>query len=347
MPVDVFNAAVSRIADHVKSTEQITTRILFHGGEPCLSEPAKMRRWCEAITQSLGIGADIRFSIQTNGTLLSEDWAQLFKDFNFAVGISLDGPREINDVNRIYTDGRGSFNTVTKGLDLLHSSEVKFSLLSVIQPGQSGLKTHDALRRLGPESIEYIFPDETHISVKKIRKQWGSTPCADFLLPIFDFWWYEGTMDLMVSPFVAIAKTLLGGKSGVDFIGNDPLPVLFIQTDGAYEGIDVLGACKQGATVLDGNVFHTPIEQALVRPSLARDFILGPLDLPTDCHGCREQYTCSGGYLPHRFDGIDSFDNPSVWCADLLKIFDHMREKLDITPAETIAKRQALVELYE
>jgi uncharacterized protein len=58
---------------------------------------------------------------------------------------------------------------------------------------------------------------------------------------------------------------------------------------------------------------------------------------PRACAGCPERSTCAGGYLPHRFSESDQFDNPSVWCADILELFAHARRLLGVTPAETEA----------
>jgi uncharacterized protein len=56
-----------------------------------------------------------------------------------------------------------------------------------------------------------------------------------------------------------------------------------------------------------------------------------------------EQGTCGGGYLPHRYSRVRGFDNLSVWCADLLRLFAHIRKRLGVTVEETIVRRQRLM----
>jgi uncharacterized protein len=69
--------------------------------------------------------------------------------------------------------------------------------------------------------------------------------------------------------------------------------------------------------------------------------------LPEGCRSCPERDTCGGGYLPHRHSRERGFDNPSVWCADLLAFFSHVRRWLNVSPDETAARRKALRWLAE
>ena len=69
---------------------------------------------------------------------------------------------------------------------------------------------------------------------------------ADFLLPILNHWWVKSSMQLTVQPFKAMARTVLGGDTVVDFIGNNPYNYVFIEPDGSIEGLDVVqGRCHQ------------------------------------------------------------------------------------------------------
>jgi uncharacterized protein len=77
---------------------------------------------------------------------------------------------------------------------------------------------------------------------------------------------------------------------------------------------------------------------------LHRGAIFTGLPVPTGCRGCPELSTCAGGYLPHRWSAARGFDNPSVWCADLLKLFGHIRDRLGVRAEETEQRRRALRE---
>jgi uncharacterized protein len=72
------------------------------------------------------------------------------------------------------------------------------------------------------------------------------------------------------------------------------------------------------------------------------DAIFRGMPLPQGCRGCPERETCAGGYLPHRYSRARGFDNPSVWCEDLLKLFSHVRHRLGVSIADTRARRDKL-----
>ena len=127
--------------------------------------------------------------------------------------------------------------------------------------------------------------------------------------------------------------------------GNPPLGFVFIETDGEIEGLDVLRLDAEGMASTGLNVMHDDFSSiASVSPFHAQAIFDG-LPLPQGCVGCPEQDTCAGGYLPHRFSTSRGFDNPSVWCADILILFAYVRDLLGVDGSETRLRRQALREM--
>ena len=77
-------------------------------------------------------GQRAAYTIQTNATLLDEEWAAFFKEHDFLVGVSIDGPRELHDAYRVDKGGKGSFDKVMRGLDALRSAGVEWNALTTI-----------------------------------------------------------------------------------------------------------------------------------------------------------------------------------------------------------------------
>ena len=94
-------------------------QIAWQGGEPTLMGLDFFRRSVELAERYLRPGQRAAYTIQTNGTLLDEEWAAFFKEHDFLVGISIDGPQELHDAYRVNKGGKGSFDQVMRGLGYL------------------------------------------------------------------------------------------------------------------------------------------------------------------------------------------------------------------------------------
>jgi uncharacterized protein len=347
MPDHVFEAALARMVQHCRRSQQRSLRIIFHGGEPFLAGRKRFGRWCQRIHDELSSLTRIELMIQTNGTLIDDAWVRVMRDHDVGVGISIDGPPEVHDRWRVDHAGRGSYADVVRGATLLRKAGIPLHILAVIALGSDGYRTHRHLLSLGPSSISYLLPDYTHDSIAHVRALHGATPCADFLIPIFDDWWTNGTIDLRISLFWNIARLILGGDSELDLLGNQLLRFLFIETDGSIEGLDVLRQCQPGIGASGLNVLRDGFDCVARTNALLRATVFTGVPTPIGCASCQERDTCGGGYLPHRYSESRGFDNPSVWCADLLALFSHIRMRLGVDPEETKLRRQALAALRQ
>ncbi|HET8844462.1 MAG TPA: radical SAM protein [Ktedonobacteraceae bacterium] len=342
MSEGTFETALQRIRLHCQLSGQKEVALLFHGGEPCLLGTRRFDSWCNKARQVLGDVASAQFMIQSNGTLLSEAWAEVFQKHKVRLGISMDGPQERHDTFRVDHKGRGSYEKVARGLGILREANIPFALLSVIPLGSDPLFIHQHFLSLGCSSISYILPDFSHDTIAPVLQTYGSTPCADFLIPIFDEWWFNGTLDVRITNFWNMAKLILGGESGIDSLGNRPLRFVFIEADGEIEGLDVLRVCKEGLAGTGLNVRNNDFFDIMETSVLHSHAIFKSMPLPDACQACPEQDTCGGGYLPHRYSAGRGFNNASIWCADLLKLFTHIRQRMEVPVEETRRRRQAL-----
>jgi len=106
--------------------------VLWHAGEP-LAVPAEFYETaCQIQAELTPAGISLTNCIQTNGTLISQEWCDLIKRRKISIGVSLDGPREIHDANRVGRSGKGTFDKVIRGIRLLQANEIDFSVIGVV-----------------------------------------------------------------------------------------------------------------------------------------------------------------------------------------------------------------------
>src|SRR4051812_32135495 len=105
---EVVEAAIGRLRWHCLQSGQKALRIVFHGGEPLLAGADRFEGWCRKLVSSLNDVVDVRMAIQTNGTLIDDEWLDIFRRYQIVVGVSLDGPADVNDSLRVDHHGRGT-----------------------------------------------------------------------------------------------------------------------------------------------------------------------------------------------------------------------------------------------
>jgi uncharacterized protein len=149
---------------------------------------------------------------------------------------------------------------------------------------------------------------------------------SEFLSSAFDAWYTEDNPDVHVILFEELLRTLLGGAPITDAIGS-PIPdYLVIDTDGSIQSNDVFKVCDEGVAESGLTVLNSGFDDNHGASEIFQALISGQMGVPTVCKSCPEEKICGGGYLPHRYSRANGFNNPSVWCADLLAWIGHVRE---------------------
>lgn len=337
----IFRQTIHRIREHILASGQCQVAINFHGGEPLLIGKSRFAHLCTELLAELSPHAEVRLSLQTNGVLVDAGWVDLFRTFRVSVGLSIDGPEAIHDLVRPDRRGRGTYDKVAAAARLLLASDLVVTALAVIHPGADGLKVHRCLVDLGFAQVNYLFPDLSPGEHTALCRDYGDTPCADFLLPILDTW-STCIFPIRVIIFEQIAKLILGGSSTLDTLGNGPLRFLFVETDGDIESLDVLKVCYEDATRTTLNVRHNTFAEFTEGAQLFSNIFNGQMPLPEPCVSCPEATTCSGGYIPHRYRADGSFDHSSYWCNDIKALFATLREQLQVPPEDTMLRKSLL-----
>ena len=154
MSIDTANRVIDSALDFAKGTDVYFT---FQGGEPLLCGMDFYRHFLSYIKKNNRHGSPIHICLQTNGTLITEEFAEFFKKNNFLIGVSLDGDKTLNSY-RIYADGSDSFSDVMRGIELLKRYGVSFNVLSVLtkRTAQNFRKAYRFFKENGLRYLQFI-----------------------------------------------------------------------------------------------------------------------------------------------------------------------------------------------
>jgi len=310
---------IARISEHCTTHRLPRMLIAFHGGEPLLAGPRRVRRFVEKARARMPVSTELIFSLQTNGTLLTEKWCKLFRELDIHLGISLDGPKKINDRHRVDHFGAGSYDLVRQGWKTAVHNGIQPSLLTVVDINSEPSDVFQHVLELSPSKVDFLFPDATHETppARAIAAA-SETPYADWLLRLFHIW-VAASVPFRIVLFERIARMVLGHFDSYDALGYGKNEVLVFETDGTIEPIDVLKACENGLTRTQYNVQTHTIDEAFDHP-LIKLYAQSNVMPAAECQSCLLSKLCAGGYLPHRYSKSRLFENPSVYCGDLMKL---------------------------
>lgn len=322
----------SRVSEHVREHSLASIKVILHGGEPLLAGPDLIHRAVTTIRAALGPGVDAAFGLQTNAVLLDAAYLKLFDELDIHVGVSLDGDADAHDRHRRRANGEGSHAAVVRGLEQLTSAPFRhlFSgVLCTIDPRNPPVSTYESLLQFRPPAIDFLLPHGNWSAPPPGRVPNSSeTPYGDWLAAVFDRWYLSSPQQTQVRLFVEIMNLLLGGSSSSEGIGLSPAAMVVVETDGAIEQADSLKSAYQGAPETGLHVSRDAFDSALVIPSVALRQV-GERALSTVCRSCPIHRVCGGGLYAHRYSEKTGFDNPSVYCPDLMRLIYHIRRAVE------------------
>jgi uncharacterized protein len=264
----------------------------------------------------------VRFSAQTNGILIDDQYLEIFAEFGVRVGVSLDGDAESTDRNRLFANGGGSHGLVLAGLERLRRHEELYAgLLCTIDLRNDPLAVYRSLRDLGPPAIDLLLPHGNWTNPPP--RPPGCPSYAEWLIAVFDDWYEERVATTRIRFFESIISRLLGGESLTEAIGGDLPGIVTIETDGEYEQSDALKTTAEGVAATDMHVATHSLDDVLA--GLAT---IAPPVVAARCASCPVFRICGGGLRAHRWSAERGFDNPSAYCDDLLTVIGHIARRV-------------------
>jgi uncharacterized protein len=304
--------------------------VAWQGGEPTLMGVDFFRRALDAVERHRRPGQTFLHTIQTNGTLLDDEWGRLFAENGFLVGISIDGPRHLHDAYRVDKRGGPTFDKVMDGFDVLRRHEVDTNVLCTVHAAnqEHPLEVYRFFRDdLGLRHIQLIpiverendtgFQEGDTVTERSVDPlAWGR-----FLTAIFDEWVVRDVGQVFVSHFdTALAS----------WVGVPPSLCIFKETCGDALALEHNGdvySCDhfvEPAHLL-GNIGTTTLVELVTSPK-QRAFGDAKRDtLPAYCRSCEVRFACNGECPKNRFaltpDGEPGLNH---LCAGYKHFFGHV-----------------------
>lgn len=329
-------AFIEQLSAYIKYADLRHCVIVLHGGEPLLMGGADLVAFIEQIRATIGKQARLDISLQTNGLLLTEDLLHMLRIADIGISLSLDGPKEVNDLHRNSRKGRSSFPRVLKALELLETCPDVFAgVISVIDPRVQPRQLFEFFNEHAVPKLDFLLPDAHHFRLPPGRLEQPDL-YERWLIEAFDLWFDEYS-HLKVRTFEALLDSVTGLPSQTDAFGFGDVSLITIETDGSYHDLDVLKVVGQGATKIGGTVRDTPLSHVAQSAALnAHRLLLRKNGLCETCRKCEVVDICGGGSVPHRH-GLRGFNNPTVYCREMRALIKHVHSRLlSALPEETI-----------
>lgn len=313
-----------RIAEHIRRYGLRRVRIDLHGGEPLLRGAAPLVALVGQLRAPLPDWCEPVFTVQTNGTLLTERAAVALAGAGVGVGISVDGGSAALNRHRLDHGGRPSWPAVARALRLMDRHPALYGgILTTVDVHADPVAVYDSLAALRPPALNLLLP----------YAHWSDPPSAPpgahgrWLAQVFDRWWASSPAGPPVRLFVELIGLLLGRPSTTEALGLSPSAVVVVETDGAIELSDGLRTTYATAAVTGLDVFRHAFHDALDLPGVVARQI-GRAALAEQCRGCALVEVCGGGNYAHRYLDGEGFRHPSVYCTDLELLIRHVAARL-------------------
>jgi uncharacterized protein len=327
--------------------------VAWQGGEPTLMGLDFFRRSVELIDALKRPGQQVLSTLQTNGTLLTDEWGEFLADHGFLVGISIDGPREIHDTYRVDKGGKPTFDTVIRGLDVLRRNHVDYNVLTTVHHANEG-RGREVYRFLrdecGAEFMQFIPIVEraTAETLAAANEGWGDrgklrplyvldgslvtdrtvTPdgYGRFLIDVFEEWVRRDIGTVYVQMFDTALANWVGEPGGMCVHAETCGLQLALEHNGDLYSCDHFVEPRFKL----GNIRELPMLD-MVTSSQQRQFGQDKRDSLTQyCLDCDVRFACNGGCPKDRF-ATSPYGEPGqhYLCPSYKAFFHHVTKPME------------------
>ena len=298
MPDDILE---EYIVQHIEASPEPVIRFSWHGGEPTVLGLDYFRQITALQRKHQPPNKRIANGMQTNGTLLNEEWCRFLAAEDFAIGLSLDGPQDMHDKHRVTKDQKPTFAQTMRGYELLQKHRVSCDILCVVNAHnvQYPLEVYRFFKQINASYVTFLpmvepQPDaDRGVSPLTVPADaWG-----DFLCAIFEEWRDQDIGQIKVQIFEEAARTAFDQEHSLCIFRPTCGDVPVVEHNGDFFSCDHFVDAEHCL----GNIRETSLVELLENPA-QRAFGQAKLEtLPSYCRACKVRDMCNGGCPKNRF----------------------------------------------
>jgi uncharacterized protein len=323
------------IEQHIKASPYREVFFSWHGGEPMLAGIDFYRKAVELQKKLKPEGYNIINGIQTNGTLINDEWAGFLAEEHFYVGISIDGPAELHDSFRVYSNGGYSHSKVTEGYRLLKKYGVNTEVLCVLNTlnVRHPRMVYRFLKSLGTGFITFIplveKSDQTPDGVSGISVR--GVEFGTFLCEVFDEWIEKDIGTIKIQIIEEALRTAFGQEHSLCVFRKHCGGVPVIEHNGDFYSCDHYVNREN----LIGNINDKNLEDLLDDDRQLAFGLSKSTTLPGYCRKCEVVEMCNGECPKNRIIKTpDGERGLNFLCSGYRKFFNHIKPFAEAVRAE-------------
>ncbi len=289
----------------------------FQGGEPTLAGLPFFQKLVDFQKQYGRRGQNVSNALQTNGILLDRDWCDLFRRYNWLLGVSLDGPGPMHDLYRYNKGGQPTHGKVVQAVELLQREKVEFNILCVLSQAnvEQPRELYRYFRSLGVDNVQYIPLSEFDADGNPLPFTITPEQYGRFLCETFDAWWPD-RRKMRIRFFDNLAEAVAGQKPGTCTMHETCDSYAVVEYNGDVFPCDffVEKDWKLGNTNLDSWA-------EIARRSRRYNFAAKKTLAHPECQVCEYQSICHGGCPKFRHGPRGNFSDLDYFCSSYKMIF--------------------------
>jgi uncharacterized protein len=330
---------------YIESQRAPLINFIWQGGEPTLMGLDFYRKAVAHQQKYRKPGMRIENAFQTNGVLLDDAWCQFFKEQNFLIGISIDGPRHLHDLYRLDKGGHGSFERVVRAINLLKKHQVEFNTLTCVHAGNAtfGAEVYTFLRdEIGTRFMQFIpiveqeaptaAPDTRKLTSRSVSgPQYGR-----FMSDIFDEWVRHDIGQVYVQSFDAALAAWNRERSGLCVLEETCGLGLAMEFNGDVYSCDHFVEPNYRL----GNITEQPLGSLVASPAQFQFGQAKLTNLPAYCRECEVRFACHGGCPKDRLLKTPA-NQPGLnyLCAGYRAFFNYIQQPMKLMAAMQYTQR--------